>query len=82
MDFVADQLADGRRFRSLTVVDIYTRECLAMLAAKKMGSQEVSEALGKVRVRWGVFARLRSDHGPEFMARELQTWLGKLGRER
>ena len=43
MDFVADQLADGRRFRSLTVMDIYTRECLAIEAAQSLKGEECRE---------------------------------------
>jgi len=41
MDFVADQLADGRRFRSLTVVDIYTRECLAIESEQRLKGEDV-----------------------------------------
>ena len=69
---------DGRSLRLLTLIDEYTRECLAIRVARRLGSQEVIETLADVmRVR-GIPEYLRSDHGPEFVARELRNWLGRL----
>ena len=61
------------------LIDEYTRECLAIRVARRLGSQEVLETLAEVRVWRGIPEHLRSDNGPEFMARELRKWLGKLG---
>jgi putative transposase len=54
MDFVADQLADGRRFRSLTVVDIYTRECLAIESEQRLKGEDVVLALNRIKTQRGV----------------------------
>jgi len=54
MDFVADQPADGRRFRSLTVVDIYTRECLAIESEQRLKGKDVVLALNRIQIQRGV----------------------------
>jgi putative transposase len=54
MDFVADQLADGRRFRSLTVVDIYTRECLAIESEQRLKGEDVVLTLNRIKIQRGV----------------------------
>ena len=45
MDFVADELADGRRFRSLTIIDLFTRECLAIDVGRGLSGQDVTATL-------------------------------------
>jgi putative transposase len=54
MDLVADACADGRRFRALTVLDLYTCECLAIEAGRTMTGQTVAAILERVRVERGV----------------------------
>jgi len=54
MDFVADQLADGRRFRSLTVVDIYTRECVAIQSEQGLKGEDVVRVLNRIKLHRGV----------------------------
>jgi len=54
MDFVADQLADGRRFRALTVIDLFTRECLAIDVGHGLGGQDVVAALERLRFERGL----------------------------
>ena len=61
------------------LIDEYTRECLAIRAARRRGSQEVLETLAEVMVWRGIPEHLRSDNGPEFIAQELRKWLGSLG---
>ena len=63
----------------LTLIDEYTRECLAIRVARRLGSQEVIETLAEVMLVQGIPEYLRSDNGPEFVARELRHWLAKLG---
>jgi transposase InsO family protein len=63
----------------LTLIDEFTRECLAIRVARRLGSQEVIETLAEVMVWRGIPEHLRSDYGPEFIAQELQKWLGSLG---
>jgi putative transposase len=78
-DFVSAATHDGRTLRLLTLIDEYTRECLAIRVARRLGSQEVIEALADVMLVRGVPEYLRSDNGPEFVARELRKWLASLG---
>jgi len=54
LDFVADQLADGRRFRALTVLDVYTRESLAIEVGQKLKGEDVVRALNQIRMQRGV----------------------------
>ena len=54
MDFVAVQLADGRRFRSLTVVDIYTRECLVIESEQRLKGEDVVRVLNRIKLQRGV----------------------------
>jgi len=53
LDFVVDQLAGGRRFRALTVVDIYTRECLAIEAGQSLKGKDVVKALNRIKAQRG-----------------------------
>ena len=53
LDFIADQLADGRRFRALTVVDIYTRESLAIESGQSMKGEDVVRVLNRIRLQRG-----------------------------
>jgi putative transposase len=62
MDFVADQLANGRRFRSLTVLDIYTRECLAIESEQRLKGQDVVMVLNRIKVQRGVPRMLYCDN--------------------
>ena len=78
-DFVSAATHDGRSLRLLTLIDEYTRECLAIRVARRLGSQEVIETLADVMLVQGIPEYLRSDNGPEFVARELRHWLAKLG---
>ena len=63
----------------LTLIDEYTRECLAIRVARRLGRYEVIEALADVMLYRGIPGNIRSDNGPEFVAKELRDWLAKLG---
>lgn len=78
-DFVSAMTHDGRSLRLLTLIDEYTRECLAIRVARRLGSLEVIETLAEVMLFRGLPHYLRSDNGPEFVAQELREWLRKLG---
>lgn len=78
-DFVKARTADGRAFRILTLIDEFTRECLAMLVARKITSQDVIDQLFQLFVLRGIPEHIRSDNGPEFTAREIRKWLGSIG---
>jgi len=78
-DFVKAMTHDGRGLRILVVIDEYTRECLALRVARRLGSLQVIETLADVMLVRGIPEHIRSDNGPEFIAKELRKWLGKLG---
>jgi transposase InsO family protein len=78
-DFVQDRTHDGRRFRMLTVIDEYTRECLAIVVARRLTSDDVLQVLTDLFVDRGPSDHIRSDNGPEFVAKEVRGWLGRVG---
>ena len=78
-DFVLVRTHDGRAVRLLTVIDEYTRECLAIRADRHIRSCDVIETLTEVMVARGVPDHIRSDNGPEFTATAIREWLGKVG---
>ena len=78
-DFVAARTHDGRPFRILTIIDEYTRECLAMKVARSIRSDHVLECLADLFVIKGVPEHIRSDNGPEFTARVVRNWLPRVG---
>ena len=78
-DFVSARTYDGRTIRMLTLIDEFTRECLAIRVARRLGQYEVIEALADVMLFRGVPEYIRSDNGSEFVAEELRKWLAKVG---
>jgi len=78
-DFMIDRTADGRAFKILNIIDEYTRECLAMLTARKIGNQDVIDLLFQLFILRGIPEHIRSDNGPEFTARAIRRWLNRLG---
>ena len=78
-DFVSARTHEGKTLRLLTLIDEYTRECLAIRVERRMGTQEVIETLSEVMLWKGIPEHLRSDNGPEFIAQQLRQWLAKLG---
>ena len=74
MDFIVDGLATGRMVRILSVVDAYTRECLALEADTSLGSGRVTRVLERLIGERGRPENLRSDNGPEFTSRRMLGW--------
>lgn len=74
-DFVADRTHDGRPFRILNILDEYTRECLASVVARRIRSHDVLLILADLFLSRGLPTHIRSDNGPEFIARKLRHWL-------
>jgi len=70
-DFVMDRTHDGRSLKMLTVVDEYTRECLAIAVRRRMKATDVQEVLGELFLAHGCPTHLQSDNGPEFIAGSL-----------
>jgi len=78
-DFMIDRTADGRAFKILNIIDEYTRECLAIIVARKIKNQNVIDLLFSLFILRGIPAHIRSDNGPEFTAEAIRKWLAKLG---
>ena len=78
---VASRTHDGRALKLLTVLDEHTRECLAIVVARKIRSHDVLEVLADLFVRHGPPEYLRSDNGPEFTAKLVRRRLGRVGVE-
>jgi len=78
-DFMIDRTANGRTFKILNIIDEYTRECLAMLIARKIRNQDVIDLLFELFILRGIPDHIRSDNGPEFTARAIRKWLARLG---
>ena len=78
-DFVHDRTKDGRAFRMLTVIDEYSRECLAIVTKRKLKSDDVLEALEDLFIKHGIPDHIRSDNGAEFTAKAVRSWLEKMG---
>ena len=78
-DFLVEQTSDGRSLTILTVMDEYTRECLAIHVARTMTAFEVIEQLADLFLRRGIPEHLRSDNGSEFTAKVIRGWLKRLG---
>lgn len=78
-DFLCETTHDGRRLRILTVLDEYTRECLAIRVARHIRSHDVLYLLSDLFLEHGIPEHIRSDNGPEFVAKAVRTWLADLG---
>ena len=78
-DFVEDRTHDGRKFRTLNVVDEFTRECLAIRVARKLNSTDVIDVLSDLFILRGVPGHIRSDNGSEFIAQAVQDWIKAVG---
>ena len=76
-DFIADATVRGGAIRMLTILDEHTRECHVLRADRALRSQDVLEWLGKAIAQHGAPQYLRSDNGPEFIAKAVQEWLAQ-----
>jgi len=74
MDFVVDGLYSGRRFRALTIVDNFSRECLAIEAGQHLKGDEVVEVRERLVEERGAPERIQCDNGSEFVSKVLDKW--------
>ena len=79
MDFTHDTLATGRRFRTLNLVDTFTRECLAIEVGSSLPSTRVTRVLDRVLANYGQPERIQVDNGPEFAGQVLDNWAYQRG---
>ena len=77
-DFVQARTHDGRAFKMLTVIDEFTRQCLAIEVARRLRSDDVLQVLADLMVQHGAPGHIRSDNGPEFTAKAVRTWLARI----
>lgn len=78
-DFAMDATEDGRRLKLMPVVDEYSRECLALEMERSITSEEVVNTLRRLFAERGAPKYIRSDNGPEFVARAVKRWLAVSG---
>ena len=74
MDFVSDSLFNGSRFRALTLVDNFSRECLAIEVGQHLRGEDVVRVLDRVTWLHGTPQSIRMDNGPEFVSKDLDRW--------
>ena len=74
MDFMSDELFDGRRIRLLTIVDNFSRESLAIEVDQRLGEHRVVEVLMRLGEERGFPRTIRVDNGPEFTSKALDQW--------
>ncbi|HEY1495772.1 MAG TPA: IS3 family transposase [Candidatus Solibacter sp.] len=78
-DFVEARTHDGRSLRLLTLIDEYSRECLAIRVARRLNSFQVVETLGEAMLQHGTPEHVRSDNGAEMRAQRVRLWLDTVG---
>lgn len=78
-DFVLIRDIYGSKIRMLTMIDEYSRVCLAVHCARRIGANEVIEQLANAMIVHGIPEHIRSDNGPEFIANRLRDWLAHIG---
>jgi putative transposase len=81
MDFVADALFDGRKLRMLTVVDLYTRECLAIDVGQSLKGDDVVRVLNEICSLRGKPRTIKTDNGSEFISKAMDKWAYERGVE-
>ena len=80
-DFVEARTHDGRKLRLMTLIDEFTRECLAIRVARRINSLGVIETMADAMIVRGIPEHIRSDNGPEMTAKIVRKWLGNIGSE-
>lgn len=78
-DFMQHNTHDGRKFRLLTIIDEYTRQCLAIDVERQLNRESVLDRLTDLFIRRGVPEFIRSDNGSEFTAKVVRKWLTAVG---
>ena len=78
-DFVEDRTHDGRKYRMLNIIDEFTRECIAIRVNRRLKAADVIDVLSDLFILRGVPVHIRSDNGPEFIAKALREWIVAVG---
>jgi putative transposase len=80
-DFAMDATEDGRRLKMMPIVEEYSRECLALETERSITAEDVVETLARLFTERGAPSFIRSDNGPEFIAKAVKRWLAASGVE-
>jgi len=78
-DFVEDRTHNGRKFRMLNIIDEFTRECIAIRVSRRLKAVDVIDVLTDLFILRGTPAHIRSDNGPEFIAKAVREWIAAVG---
>ncbi len=78
-DFIFDRTESGQTIKVFTIIDEYTRECITLDVSKRFTAEDIINRLSELFVIYGTPEYIRSDNGPEFIARAIRRWLEKLG---
>lgn len=78
-DFVEDRTHEGKKYRMLNIIDEFTHECLAIRIDRRLKSIDVIDVLSDLFILRGVPGHIRSDNGPEFVAKAVQKWITAVG---
>ncbi|WP_131197018.1 IS3 family transposase [Lichenihabitans psoromatis] len=78
-DFVEDRTHDKRKIRMLNVIDEFTRECIAIRVSRRLNATDVIDVLSDLFILRGVPGHVRSDNGPEFIAKAVRDWIAAVG---
>jgi putative transposase len=78
-DFVEDRTHNGRKYRMLNVIDEFTRECIAIRVNRRLRSMDVIDVLSDLFILRGIPGHVRSDNGPEFIAKAVRDWIAAVG---
>ena len=78
-DFVEDRTHDGRKYRMLNVLDEFTHECLAIRINRRLKAIDVIDVLSDLFILRGIPGHIRSDNGPEFVAKAVREWIAAVG---
>ena len=78
-DFVFEHTEDGRPIKLMVVIDEYPRQCLAIYAARRIRAKDAIEVFADLMSVHGIPEHIRSDNGPEMIAKNLRRWLARLG---
>ena len=78
-DFVEDRTHNGRKYRMLNIIDEFTRECLTIRVSRRLKAVDVIDALTDLFILRGIPGHIRSDNGPEFIAKAVRDWIAAVG---
>jgi len=78
-DFVEDRTHNGKKYRMLNVIDEFTRECIAIRIGRQLKSTDVIDVLSDLFILRGIPGHIRSDNGPEFVAKAVRDWITAVG---